>query len=136
MMNCQRVAINCDGASHGNPGPAGIGAVIKDEQGNLIARISQRIGVATNNQAEYRAVTAALKEAIRLGAKQVDMRLDAELVVRQLCGRYRVKNARLKPLFEEVKRLTERLEVFTITHIPRRQNTEADRLANQALRSP
>ena len=135
-MHRQRVTINCDGASQGNPGPASIGAVIKDEQGRLMARISQRIGITTNNQAEYQAVTAALKEAIRLGVKRVDLRLDSELVARQLSGHYRVKNARLKPLFEEAKGLTGRLDAFTITHIPRSQNTEADRLANQALRPP
>ena len=133
-MKVQRVAIGADGASHGNPGPAAIGATIKDEQGKLIARISQRIGTATNNQAEYRAVIAALKEAIRLGAKQIDISVDSQLVVRQLSGQYRVRNAALKPLFREVKRLTERLEAFTITHVNRSQNVEADRLANMALR--
>ena len=133
-MKVERVVISADGASRGNPGPAAIGAIIKDEQGKVIARISRRIGIATNNQAEYRAVVTALKEAVRLGAKKVDITLDSELVVRQLSGRYRVKNAALKSLFHEVKRLTERLEVLTITHVSRSQNTEADHLANMALR--
>ncbi len=133
-MRPERVAISADGASRGNPGPAAIGATIKDGQGKLLARISQRIGIATNNQAEYRALIAALKEALELGAKEVDIRLDSELVVKQLGGQYRVKNATLKPLFQAVKQLTERLEAFTITHVPRRQNVEADRLANMALR--
>ena len=133
-MKVERVAISADGASHGNPGPAAIGATIKDEQGKLIARISQRIGTATNNQAEYRALITALKEAIRLGAKKVDISLDSQLVVRQISGQYRVRNAALKPLFQEVKWLIERLEAFTITHVPRNQNREADRLANMALR--
>ncbi len=128
------MAISADGASRGNPGPAAIGAVIKDEQGGLVAQISQPIGVTTNNQAEYRAVIGALQEAIRLGATKVDLRLDSELIVRQISGRYRVKNAGLRPLFQEVKQLTEQLEAFTVTHVPRRQNTEADYLANQALR--
>ncbi len=133
-MKVERVVISTDGASRGNPGPAAIGAIIKDEQGKVIARISRRIGIATNNQAEYRAVVTALKEAVRLGAKKVDIILDSELVVRQLSGQYRVKNAVLKSLFHEVKRLTERLEALTITHVSRSQNTEADHLANMALR--
>jgi len=134
LVKVERVTIKADGASHGNPGPAAIGATIKDEQGKLIARISQRIGIATNNQAEYRAIIAALKEAIRLGAKKVDISLDSELVVRQLSGRYRVKNAVLKSLYAEVKRLTERLEVLTISHISGKENREAHRLASMALR--
>ena len=96
-MKIRKVLIFTDGASQGNPGPAAIGAIIKDEQGRLITSMSQPIGRTTNNQAEYRAVIAALENAIRLGAKQVDMRSDSELVVRQINGRYRVKNATLKP---------------------------------------
>ena len=133
-MAVEKVIISADGASRGNPGPSAIGATIKDEHGKLISRISQRIGVATNNQAEYRAIITALKEAIGLGAKKVDIRLDSELIVKQIRGQYRVKNTALKPLFEEMKRLTERLEAFTITHVVRSQNTEADYLANRALR--
>jgi len=132
-MSTNRMAINADGASRGNPGPAAIGATIKDEQGGLIARISRPIGRATNNQAEYRAVIAALHEAVRLGAQKVDIRLDSELVVRQLSGRYRVKNATLKALYQEAKGLLELLETVTIRHVPREQNREADRLANMAL---
>ena len=78
----KRLLIHADGASLGNPGPAAIGATIKNEQGRLITTISQRIGRTTNNQAEYRAIVAALEEATRLGAKQVDINLDSELVVR------------------------------------------------------
>jgi ribonuclease HI len=133
-MSTDRMVINADGASRGNPGPAAIGATIKDEQGGLMARISRPIGRATNNQAEYRAVIAALQEAIRLGARKVDIRLDSELVVRQLNGRYRVKNAVLKNLYQEAKGLLARLETVTIRHVPREQNREADRLANMALR--
>ena len=128
------MTISADGASRGNPGPAAIGATIKDEQGKLVARVSRPIGVATNNQAEYRAVIAALKEAIRLGAKKADISLDSQLVVRQVRGQYRVRNAALKLLLQEVKQLTGCLEAFTITHVTRSQNKEADRLANLALR--
>ena len=130
----KRVVIYADGASRGNPGPAAIGAVIKDERGRLIASISQRIGKATNNQAEYRAIITALEEADRLGARQVDIKMDSELVVKQINGEYRVKKATLKPLYQQVKQLLGLLEGFTITHIPRQQNTEADNLANKALR--
>jgi ribonuclease HI len=129
----KKVVIFTDGVAEPNPGPAGIGAAIKDEQGNLIASISQAIGHATNNQAEYRAIIAALEKAIGLGAEQVDMRSDSELVVRQINGSYRVKNAALKPLYRHVKQLQSQLKEFTITHIPRRLNKEADRLAGQAL---
>ena len=132
-MGIKRLVIYADGASSGNPGPAAIGATLKDEQGKLIASISQGIGRATNNQAEYRAVIAALEKAVKLGAKQVDINSDSELVVRQINGKYRVKNAALKPLYQQVKQLQSLLESFTITHIPREQNTEADSLANEAL---
>ncbi len=132
-MKANKVVICVDGASRGNPGLAAIGATIKDEQGKLIARISQGIGRTTNNQAEYRAVIAALEEAIRLGAGQVELNSDSELVVKQIKGEYRVKNAALKPLYQRVKQLQSSLESFTINHIPRQQNKEADRLANMAL---
>ena len=133
-MKTKRVVIQADGASLGNPGPAAIGATIKDEQGNLITTISQGIGRATNNQAEYIAIIAALEKAIGLGARQVDIKLDSQLVVRQINGRYRVKNTVLKPLYQRVKHLQSLLEGFTIIHVPRQQNTEADNLAHMALK--
>lgn len=132
-MKIKRVVIFTDGAAAPNPGPAAIGAIIKDEQGKLLARISQRIGRATNNQAEYRAIIAALEKAVSLGAKHVEVNSDSELVVKQINGKYRVKKATLKPLYQEVKKLQSRLEGFTITHIPRQQNREADKLANKLL---
>ncbi len=132
-MTPERLIIYTDGASSGNPGPSAIGAVIKDGQGKVISRISRRIGHATNNQAEYRAVIAALEEATRLGAGEVEIRSDSELVVKQLKGRYRVKKATLRPLYQKVVQLIGSLETFNITHIPRTQNREADKLANKAL---
>ena len=132
-MTPERLIIYTDGASSGNPGPAAIGAVIQDGQGRVISRISRRIGRATNNQAEYRAIITALGEAVRLGAGEVDIKSDSELVVKQLKGRYRVKKATLRPLYQEVVKLVGSLEAFSITHIPREQNREADRLANRAL---
>jgi len=133
-MTTHTLVINADGASRGNPGPAAIGATIKDENGRLLASVSQRIGRTTNNQAEYRALIAALEKAISLEARRVDIRLDSELVVRQVEGRYKVKKATLRPLYLRVGELLGRLEGFTLTHIPREQNAEADRLANAALK--
>lgn len=134
MNGSKKVIINADGVSRGNPGPAAIGATIKDERGKLLASISQRIGHTTNNQAEYRALIAALKGALKLGVTEVGIYLDSELVVKQVTGRYRVKNAALKPLYSEVKKLLGQLRGFTITHVPRQQNREADKLANAAFK--
>ncbi len=132
-MSLNKAVIFADGASRGNPGPAAIGVTIKDKRGKLITLISQRIGRATNNQAEYRAIIAALEESVRLGVKQVDIKMDSELVVKQISGEYRVKKATLKPLYQQVKQLQGQLKGFTITHILRQQNIEADKLANKAL---
>ena len=118
-MKVKKVVIFTDGAAEPNPGPAAIGAVIKDTQGKLIAQISRRIGTTTNNQAEYRAVIAALEEALKLGATHVKLNSDSELVVRQITGIYRVKKAELKPLYRQVKQLQGLLQGLTITHIPR-----------------
>ena len=133
-MTMKTLTVNADGASQGNPGPAAIGATIKDENGRVVASVSERIGRTTNNQAEYRALIAALEKAISLGARRVEVRLDSELVVRQVQGRYRVKKAALRPLYLRVVELLGQLEDFTMTGIPREQNAEADRLANAALR--
>ena len=133
-MKVKKVIIHADGASRGNPGPAAIGATIKDEAGQLLAAISQRIGRATNNQAEYRALIAALEKAIKLGANEASIYLDSELIVKQITGKYRVRNAALKPLYDQVKSLQDQLRGSVITHIPRQQNTEADNLANAALK--
>ena len=132
-MKIEKAILYTDGASRGNPGPAAIGAVIKDGQGRVLGKISRRIGRTTNNQAEYQAVIAALEEAIRLGATSVVIKSDSELVVEQINGRYRVKNPALKPLHQRVRELQSLFQSFTIASIPRRQNVEADRLSNAAL---
>ena len=132
-MKTKKVIIFTDGAAEPNPGPAAIGAIIKDGKGRLITSISRHIGTTTNNQAEYRAIIAALEKAIKLGATHVEVNSDSELAVRQINGRYRVKNAALRPLYQQVKQLQSLLEGFTITHIPREQNTEADKLTSAAL---
>ncbi len=133
-MPIKKLVIFTDGGAEPNPGKAGIGIVIKDEQGKVIDSISRAIGRATNNQAEYRAIIVALEKAVKLGAKSVSIRSDSELVVRQLNGRYRVKNAELKPLYLKVKQLQDRLQSFDIVHIPREQNREADKLAGKAIK--
>jgi ribonuclease HI len=133
-LSVKNVTICTDGAARGNPGPAAIGVTIKDEKGNPIDSISRHIGITTNNQAEYQAIIAALEAAVSLGARCVALKSDSELVVEQLNGRYRVKKASLRPLYQEVVQLIGSLEAFTITYIPREQNREADRLANLALR--
>jgi ribonuclease HI len=132
-MKVKRVVIFTDGASLGNPGQAAIGAIIKDEQGRLIARLSRRIGQATNNQAEYKAIIAALEEATRLGASDVDIRSDSQLVVSQISGVWRVRKSALKPLYRQVKQLQRQFRGFTITYIPGQQNMEAHNLAHLAL---
>lgn len=131
----KKVVIKVDGAARGNPGPAAIGAVIKDERGRLITQISRCLGITTNNQAEYRAIITALEEALKLGATQVALYSDSELAVRQISGQYRVKNTALKPLYQQVKQLQNSLAGFTIAYIPREQNREADKLTNMALDS-
>jgi len=129
----EKAVIYTDGASRGNPGPAAIGAIIKDGSAGPVVTISRRIGRATNNQAEYRAVIAALELALEHSARQVLLYSDSELIVKQLKGCYRVKNEDLKPLHQQVGRLIARLDSFHIYHVSRNRNREADRLANAAL---
>ena len=135
-MKSQKAIINIDGACHGNPGPGAIGVVIRDEQKKVIASISKAIGRTTNNQAEYRAIIAALEKASLLGITEVEIRSDSELLVRQINGRYKVKNAGLIPLYLKAKQLQSRMTSFTIHHIPREENQEADNLASRALKRP
>jgi ribonuclease HI len=122
-----------DGASRGNPGPSAIGVVIYDHDGREVHRESRRIGQATNNEAEYRAAIAALEAALGLGATGIEVRLDSELVVRQLAGRYRVRNPRLVPLHGRVLDLRSRFRSIVFRNVPRTSNRVADTLANQAL---
>lgn len=126
--------INCDGAARGNPGPAGIGGVIKDADGNKIIEIKDYIGETTNNIAEYTALIKALHTAKSLSARDIVINLDSELVVKQITGEYKVKNEGLKPLFCEVKNLLANLS-YKISHIPREKNKDADILANEAIDS-
>ncbi|MBN1282225.1 MAG: ribonuclease HI family protein [Proteobacteria bacterium] len=128
-----RITIHSDGAARGNPGPAGAGAVLRDESGAVVAEVSEYIGETTNNQAEYQALIFALGEAKRLGATSVAVFADSELMVRQLNGDYRVKNEGLKPLYQEAFKALRAVGEYTIEHLPRERNKEADKLANRAI---
>ena len=122
-----------DGAARGNPGPAGAGVQILDAGGSCVAEVVRYLGEATNNVAEYSALILALERAIELGASELEVRSDSELMVRQMTGRYRVKNEGLKPLFERARTLAGKLERVAYVHVRREANREADRLANQAI---
>lgn len=128
-----KIIIHSDGGARGNPGPAGIGVVLSDSEGNKLSEISQYLGETTNNQAEYRALIAGLERAKELGALEVDCYLDSELVVKQLNRQYKVKNADLAPLFLKIYNLTQSFKSTKFTHIRRELNKEADKLANDAM---
>ena len=129
-----KLIINTDGLSKGNPGTAAIGATIKDERGKMLATISKRIGITTNNVAEYKALIAALQQAKKMGGTQLEIRADSELMIRQLNGRYKIKSAGLKPLYIEATQLLMKFETVSLKHIPRELNAQADQLANDAVR--
>ena len=122
-----------DGASRGNPGLAAFGAVVYDKDGRELHRTLRAIGRATNNQAEYQGAIAALEAALGLGATEAELRMDSELIVRQLSGRYKVRNPRLLPLYKRLLALRSRFARIEVRHIPRAQNKVADALANEAL---
>ena len=122
-----------DGASRGNPGAASIGAVVYDEKGKEVASVSRTIGRATNNEAEYQAAIAGLESALELGGGGLDLRMDSELIIRQLQGRYKVRNARLAPFYQRLVQLLTQFNPVTFDHVPRARNARADELANLAL---
>ena len=127
------LTIYTDGASRGNPGLSAAGAVILDSSGNTLKEISMFLGTMTNNQAEYQALILALKEAVSLRPERLVIRMDSQLIVRQISGEYKVKDAKLKPLFALVIQQLKFLKSWDIEHIPREQNIRADTLANEAL---
>lgn len=122
-----------DGASRGNPGPAAYGIRILGADGRELHASGVRIGRATNNVAEYRGAIAALETARSLGIRRLELRLDSELVVKQVRGEYRVKDANLAALKAELDRFIRGFESFRVSHVRRGENTETDRLANEAL---
>ena len=132
-MKSKKFFIYTDGGARGNPGPAGIGAVILDDKKKKVKEISKYIGEATNNNAEYSALICGLEEAGSLGAAEVVVSLDSELVVKQINGEYRVKNEEIKPLFKRAIKALKNFKSFEVRHIDRSKNKEADRLANKAI---
>ena len=129
----QKAIIYTDGASRGNPGKAGAGFVIYSPEGKKIGEGSRYLGIKTNNQAEYYALLFALEETLTLGIKDIEIKSDSELLVKQLNGEYRVKSPSIKPLYEQVRKLMKNFENVSITHVKREYNKEADRLANKGI---
>jgi ribonuclease HI len=130
------VIVQSDGGARGNPGPAAIGAVVLDgtvDPPVLLATVSECIGIATNNVAEYQALISGLEAALPYGARRVIVRADSELLIRQLEGRYRVKSAHLKPLYEEARALLATFAEVDLGHVRREDNVDADALVNAAL---
>jgi ribonuclease HI len=122
-----------DGASRGNPGPASLGVVFQSADGQIIKTISQRIGIATNNVAEYYALIFALQEALILGVRTLRVFTDSELMARQYSGEYKIKDAGLKVLYLLVTHLKSGFKALSVTHVPREKNKLADAAANRAL---
>ncbi|MFA5535626.1 MAG: ribonuclease HI family protein [Bacillota bacterium] len=129
----EKVTIYTDGACRGNPGPAGAGALILDGKGQPIAEISEFLGNATNNIAEYTALIKALEKTLALGIHKAEIFTDSQLLVKQVLGEYKVKNEGLKSLYQRVKELEQQFEQFAISHVPREKNKLADKLANKGI---
>jgi ribonuclease HI len=127
-----RFTVNVDGGARGNPGPAAIGVVLRDG-GEVVEELGETIGEATNNVAEYRALLRGIELAAEHGATELELVGDSELVVRQVEGRYKVKNAGMKKLHEEVERALRGFDSWSIRHVRRESNSDADRLVNEAL---
>lgn len=128
-----RLKIFSDGAARGNPGPAGAGAVILSPDGATVARLGRYLGEATNNCAEYNGLLLGLRRALELGATEVEVYADSQLVIRQLAGQYRVRNEALRPLFDEALWLLKRFRKHSLHHIPRERNGAADEMSNRAI---
>ncbi|ADL12237.1 ribonuclease HI family protein [Acetohalobium arabaticum] len=125
--------IYTDGASRGNPGPGGIGVLIKDGSNNIKEELADYIGEATNNEAEYQAIIAGLKKARELNSESISLFSDSQLVIKQLTGEYRVRSEKLKPYYLEIKELLQDLPDCDFQHIPREENHKADELANLGI---
>jgi ribonuclease HI len=128
-----KLTVNVDGGARGNPGPAAIGAIVRDGEGGVLGERGERIGRATNNVAEYRALLLGIELAAELGASELELVGDSELIVRQVEGKYKVKDATMKELHAQVKAALRPFESWSIRHVRRENNADADRLVNQAL---
>jgi ribonuclease HI len=129
----ERVVLYVDGGARGNPGPSGIGVVVTDADGNELARANDYIGVATNNTAEYRALLLGLEQARALGARQVEVVNDSQLVARQVQGEYKVKSQDLRPLHRAALQALRGFDRWAIRSVPRAENEVADALVNEAI---
>lgn len=128
-----RLVVNVDGGARGNPGSAGYGAIIKDDDGRVLAELYAGIGISTNNVAEYQGLIAALEWALSHGHRRLHVRSDSLLIVQQMLGKYRVKHAGLIPLHQKATRLASAIGHVTFEHVRRELNTEADRLSNRGM---
>jgi ribonuclease HI len=128
-----KVVLHVDGGARGNPGPAAIGVVVSSPDGEVLDEVAETIGVATNNVAEYRAVLRGVEQARALGATEVEIVNDSELVAKQLTGAYKVKHPAMKPLYAEAIASLRGFAGWRIRSVPRAQNARADELVNQAL---
>ena len=127
------VIANIDGGARGNPGPAAYGVVVRNSKGEVLAELSDYLGLQTNNYAEYSGLLAALEYAVQLKLPSLKIFSDSELLVRQMQGRYKVNNPTLQELFARAKSLAAKLKYFSIEHVLRERNKEADRLVNKVL---
>jgi ribonuclease HI len=122
-----------DGAARGNPGPAGAGAVLVEPNGQVVDRIGKYLGIQTNNFAEYMGLLLGLRRVKELGVQEVEVYADSELMIRQLAGRYQVKSASLRPLYEEALELLNGFSRVKLVHVPREMNSAADEMSNRAI---
>ena len=128
-----KLTVNVDGGARGNPGPAAIGVVVRNDDGAVVEQVGETIGQATNNVAEYRALLRGIELASAHGADEVELIGDSELIVRQIEGRYKVKHADMKELHAQAKAMLADFDSWSIRHVKRAQNADADRLVNEAL---
>jgi ribonuclease HI len=128
-----KVVLHVDGGARGNPGPAAIGVVVSDPDGEVLDEVAEAIGVATNNVAEYRALLRGIERARALGATEVEIVNDSELVAKQLTGAYKVKHPAMKPLYAEAIAALRGFGAWRVRSVPRAENARADELVNQAL---
>ncbi|MBN9623960.1 MAG: ribonuclease HI family protein [Actinobacteria bacterium] len=128
-----KLTVNVDGGARGNPGPAAIGVVVRNDDGAIVEQVGETIGAATNNVAEYRALLRGIELASAHGADEVELIGDSELIVRQIEGRYKVKHADMKELHAEAKAMLANFDSWSIRHVKRAQNADADKLVNEAL---
>jgi ribonuclease HI len=128
-----RLRVYSDGAARGNPGPSGAGAVLVDTAGQVVDRLGKYLGTQTNNYAEYMGLLLGLKRARDMGAREVEVFADSELMIRQLGGRYQVKSTTLRPLYEEALKLLNGFSRVKLVHVPREMNAAADEMSNRAI---